>query len=65
MVLCTPKYPPGALTAIKFYARMQLRVGERIGVIIKDHGQTTALVAFGNDHMIINKKFLRKVNENR
>ena len=55
---------PGALTAVKYYARIKKLTDNRPGVILSVHGENYN-VAFGSDTIILNKLFLEAINGNR
>ncbi len=62
LVLFKPAKPiPGALTAVKYYERIQQQTGGRSGLIVSDNG-TSCVVAFGEKCLIINKQHLEVVD---
>ena len=58
-----PDYVAGALTALKYAKRMEARISGKVGLVIKDVGNHNLLVLFGEDYIVINKRFLEVVNE--
>tara|TARA_R110001599_G_scaffold16564_1_gene67108 strand:- start:106 stop:336 length:231 start_codon:yes stop_codon:yes gene_type:complete len=52
----------GALTAVKYYARIKKLTDDRAGVILSVHGDSY-YVAFGTDAIMLNKLFLEIANE--
>jgi len=52
---------PGALTAVKYYARIKKLTDDRPGVILSIHGDNYN-VAFGSDTIVLNKLFLEVIN---
>ena len=63
VAICFPDYVAGALTALKYAKRMEARIAGKIGLVIKDVGNHNLLVLFGQDYIVINKRFLEVVNE--
>ena len=51
---------PGALTAVKYYARIKKLTDNRAGVILSIHGDNY-YVAFGTDTIILNRLFLEEI----
>ena len=64
LVKFSPKNTAGALTAVKYFERMRKQTGDLPGIIVHDHG-TNVHVAFGEKLILINKKYLEKINEAR
>ena len=58
-----PHCLPGALTAVKFYKRLQTKTGGLVGMVIADHGNTVTAL-FGENVIVISKKHA-KVVDNR
>jgi hypothetical protein len=54
---------PGALTAVKFYQRLQNECGSMTGIVVDSRG-THAIVVFNNYlRKVISKKFLQVIQE--
>ena len=55
---------PGALTAVKYYARIKKLTDNRAGVILSIHGDNYN-VAFGIDRIVLNRLFLEVISGSR
>ena len=64
LVKFKPKEVAGALTALKYFERMRKQTKELPGIIIHDHGSNVHVV-FGETLILIKKKYLEIVNEDR
>ena len=54
----------GALTAVKYYARIKKVVGEESGLIISCNGDNF-LVLFGDKHVVLHEKHLEIISESQ
>lgn len=55
---------PGALTAMKKFARLEIECGGEIGIIIKEHLINSVTVRFNNGNIrVIDKAHLEIINE--
>ena len=56
-----PNNHPGSLTAAKYFQRTSNRIRDNLGIIVGIHGNNVS-VAFGNDLLILSKKYLEVVD---
>ena len=55
---------PGALTAIKFFNRLNNEVGNKIGIVISSTDSSkSVIVQFDNCQKVIHKVFLETINK--
>ena len=54
---------PGALTAMKFYRRLEESIGGKTGLVVEVNGNNIVAL-FGGTKKIINKQMVRVINEN-
>jgi len=55
---------PGALTAVKFFARLEREVGGSVGIVISISAEN-AIVQFPSCRKVIHNRFLHVVSESR
>ena len=56
---------PGALTAIKYFLRIRDRIGKGAGLIVGINGSNCSVVFPGEELIVLNKRYLRCINESR
>ena len=56
-----PEYNIGALTAVKYFQRLENQIGGKTGLVLSKHGDS-ALIKFENTTMVIHEKYLEVVN---
>ena len=64
LVIFMPGVSYGSLTAVKYFERMNNRIGGKVGLVVSLHGDNV-VVAFGDDPIVMRKEYLEVVNEGR
>tara|TARA_E500000331_G_scaffold256556_1_gene247247 strand:- start:499 stop:717 length:219 start_codon:yes stop_codon:yes gene_type:complete len=54
---------PGALAAVKYFIRMRGRIGSAAGLIVGVHGTHCSVIFPDEEVIVLNKKYLRCVND--